>query len=151
ADLLPYFRRSERADGRDPALRGMRGPVRVAPVPKPDRHPLARSLADALLAEGYPATGDLSGAHAEGVAWPDLAILGGHRVAACDAYLRPVLDRQNLTVQTNCMVTRLLIDDCRCAGVSYARDGQPARARASREVIVCAGAIGSPQVLLLSG
>ncbi len=151
ADLLPYFRRSERADGRDPALRGTEGPVRVAPVPAGERHPVASALAEALVAAGYPATEDLSGAHPEGVAWPDLAISGGERVSAADAYLRPAMSRQNLTVLTDCLVTRLDIRDGRCAGVRYARDGQDARAWAGREVIVCGGAIGAPQLLLLSG
>jgi choline dehydrogenase len=85
------------------------------------------------------------------VAWPDLAISGGRRVSAADAYLRPAMSRQNLTVLTDCLVTRLDIRDGRCAGVRYARDGQDAQAWAGREVIACAGAIGTPHLLLLSG
>ncbi|HEY1616413.1 MAG TPA: GMC family oxidoreductase N-terminal domain-containing protein [Streptosporangiaceae bacterium] len=151
ADLLPYFRRSERADGRDPALRGTEGPVRVAPVPPGERHPVASRFAEALVTAGYPATDDLSGAQPEGVAWPDLAISGGERVSAADAYLRPAMDRPSLTVRTDCLVTGLEIRNGRCTGVSYARGGQAARARAGREVVMCAGAIGTPQILLLSG
>ena len=64
ADLLPYFRRSEHTDGRDPALRGTSGPVRVAPVPEPDRHPVAAAFAEALAQAGCPVTDDLSGARA---------------------------------------------------------------------------------------
>ena len=73
ADLLPYFRRSEHAAG-DPALRGTSGPVRVAPVPEGDRHPVARAFAEALTRNGCPATDDLSGYRQEGVCWADLAI-----------------------------------------------------------------------------
>ena len=150
--LLPYFLRSEDAgNGRDPALRGTGGPVRVAPVPQASRHPVASAFAEALCAAGYPATDDLSGRLQEGVAWPDLAIHDGRRVSPVGAYLRPALGRANLTVMTGCLVTRLTIRGGRCVGAEYVRDGKPERVRASAEVIVCAGAIGSPQLLLLSG
>jgi choline dehydrogenase len=149
ADLLPYFRRTEQALGRDPVLRGTSGPVRVAPVPEPSRHPVARAFASALLREGCPATDDLSGPQPEGVAWADLAITGGQRVSPADAYLRPVLDRANLTVLTGSLVTRLLLRHGRCTGIGYLRDGVPARA--DGPVIVCAGAIGTPQLLMHSG
>jgi choline dehydrogenase len=151
-EMLPYFQRSEHAgDGRDITLRGTGGPVRVASVPEVDRHPAARAFADALLALGFPATDDLSGRRQEGVAWPDLAIHSGRRVSPASAYLSPALGRANLTVMTCCLVTRLIIRDGRCDGAEYLRDGKPGRAHASAEVIVCAGAIGSPQLLLLSG
>jgi choline dehydrogenase len=151
ADLLPYFKRSERAGRGDPALRGTAGPVGVAPVPEPGRHPAARALAEALRALGHPVTDDLSGQRQEGVAWPDLAIAAGRRAGPADAYLRPALSRPNLTVLTGCLVTRLAIRDGRCTGASYVREGIAERADAAAEVIVCAGAIGSPQLLMLSG
>ena len=151
ADLLPYFKRSEDAAGRDPALRGTGGPVRVAPVPETSRHPAAVALAEALCALGCPVTGDLSGSRQEGVAWPDLAIADGRRVSPADAYLLPAVSRANLTVLGGCLVTRLLIRDGRCTGAEYLRDGVPQQAHASAEVIVCAGAVGSPQLLMLSG
>jgi choline dehydrogenase len=151
ADLLPYFRRSERTEGRDEQLRGTAGPVLVAPVPEAGRHPVAVAFAEGLAQGGCPVTGDLSGAVQEGVAWVDLAIAGGERVGPADAYVRPVLDRPNLTVETSCLVTRLLVEHGRCTGVGYLRHGAPAAARAGGEVIVCAGAVGSPQLLMLSG
>ncbi|HEY7433098.1 MAG TPA: GMC family oxidoreductase N-terminal domain-containing protein, partial [Streptosporangiaceae bacterium] len=150
ADLLPCFQRSERADGRDPALRGTSGPVRVAPAAA-GRHPVARAFARALAEAGHPVTDDLSGRNQEGVAWVDLAIADGERVSSADAYLRPVLARPNLTVETGCLARRLDVSHGRCTGVSYLRDGAPEQARAAAEVILCAGAIGSPQLLLLSG
>jgi choline dehydrogenase len=79
--LLPYFLCSERADGRDRALRGADGPVWVAPVPEADRHPGAHAFAGALDQAGCPATDDLSGVNQEGVAWVDLAIANGQRVS----------------------------------------------------------------------
>jgi choline dehydrogenase len=151
ADLLLSFRRSEHAEGRDPALRGTSGPVRVAPVPDAERHPVARAFAAALAGLGCPATEDLSGARQEGVAWPDLAIADGQRISPADAYLTPALDRPNLTVHTGCLVTALQLRHGRCEGVTYIQGEAPGRADACGEVIVCAGAVGSPQLLMLSG
>jgi choline dehydrogenase len=151
ADLLRYFRRSEHAGGRDPVLRGTGGPVRVAPVPEGDRHPVAAAFAAALAQIGCPATADLSSPPHEGTAWADLAIHGGQRVSPADAYLRPAAGRPNLTVQTGCLVTQLRVRHGRCTGVSYLRDGAQVEAHAFAEVIVCAGAVGSPQLLMLSG
>jgi choline dehydrogenase len=151
ADLLPYFRRSEHAEEPDPVLRGAHGPVRVAPVPEGERHPVAVAFARALQQAGCPATDDLSGARPEGVGWVDLAIARGERVGPADAYLRPVLARPNLTVNTTCLVTRLRIQHGRCTGVAYLHNGTPAEAYATAEVVLCAGAVGSPQLLLLSG
>ncbi len=149
ADLLPYFRRSERAGGRDPALRGTDGPVPVTTVRDP--HPAARAFAGALTTAGFPRTTDLSGRQPEGVTWADLAMADGERVSAADAYLRPALGRPNLTVLTGCLVTRLHVAHGRCVGAWYARDGVHGAAGAAAEVIVSAGAIGSPQLLMLSG
>jgi len=149
-DLLPYFKRSEHVPGRDPRLRGTGGPVRVAPVPENGRHPAAAAFAGAVCALGFPVTGDLSGHRPEGVGWPELAIDGGHRSGPASAYLRPAMGRANLTVGTGCQVTWLLIERGRCTGVSYLRGATPEQAHAA-EVIVCAGAIGSPQLLMLSG
>ena len=153
-DLLPYFKRTETArdTGRDPELRGTSGPVTVAPVPPGARHPVALALADGLRQAGYPGTDDLSGNVQEGTAWVDLAITGGQRVSPADAYLRPVMIRPNLTVEAGVQATGLTIRQGRCRGVRYLRDGAaPAVADASTEVILCAGAIGSPKLLLLSG
>ena len=152
-ELLPWFRRSEHAAGagRDPALRGTGGPVRVGPVPEPGRHPVAVAFAAALAGVGCPVTADLSGPEQEGVAWPDLAIAGGRRVSPADAYLAFALARPNLTVQPGCLVTGLQVRDGRCTGVSYLHQRAPAEAHTAGEVIVCAGAVGSPHLLLLSG
>jgi choline dehydrogenase len=153
ADLLPWFRRTERAEGRDPALidralRGTDGPIRVAPAA--GRHPVASAFAEALTRTGCPVTDDLSGRAPEGVTWADLAIADGERVSPADGYLRPALGRPNLDVVTGCVVTRLNTRHGRCTGVSYVRDGSAA-ASAGGEVILAAGAIGSPYLLLRSG
>src|SRR5690348_2607585 len=97
-DLLPYFRRSERTRGLDPRFRGVDGPMRpqrVAP-----QIPAARAALSALGALGFPVSADLNGAEAEGAAWNEVTIADGARQSAADAYLRPVLNRRNLTVVT---------------------------------------------------
>ncbi len=149
ADLLPYFRRVERTHDRDPSLRGTGGPIGVGPPTSP--HPVAHAFMQALIDAGYPVTDDLSGVHQEGACWADLAIAGGERVSSADAYLRPVLSRPNLVVATDTLVLGLRLCGTRCEGVQYLRDGTRAEASADREVILAAGSIGSPRLLMLSG
>jgi choline dehydrogenase len=151
ADLLPYFRRSESAAGGDPDLRGQDGPIKVAPVPEACRHPVAAAFAAALTVSGWPATDDLSGPDQEGVCWVDLAIADAERVSSADGYLRPMLGKPNLVVQPDCLVTGLTVSRGRCTAVSYLCGGEPAEANCAGEVVLCAGAIGSPQLLMLSG
>jgi choline dehydrogenase len=152
ADLLPYFTRSERRTGGTPGVRGDAGPVEVAPVPGPLRHPVARALAEALVAAGHPVTTDLSGTRQEGVAWPDLAITAsGRRASPYAAYLAPAGGRPSLEIRTGCVVTRLVIRHGRCTGVTYVHNGSGGQARADGEVIACAGATRTPRLLMLSG
>ena len=148
-DLLPYFRRSERTHGLDPRYRGVDGPMRPERV-APDI-PAARAALRALQGLGYPVSADLNGSEAEGVAWNEVTIADGVRQSAADAYLRPVLDRRNLTVVTGALVHRVVITRGRCTGVEYTHGGVVQRAEAHAEVVLCAGAIGSPQLLMLSG
>ncbi|HEY4461654.1 MAG TPA: GMC family oxidoreductase N-terminal domain-containing protein [Streptosporangiaceae bacterium] len=148
-DLLPFFKRSERAEGRDPAYRGTDGPLRVAPVTGP--HPFSQAVFDALVAAGYPVAGDLSAPDAEGVGWHDANIVDGQRQSVADAYLAPALNRPNLTVLTGAAVRRLIMQGTRCTGIEFDHDGQRQRAFAEAEVVLSAGTIGSAQLLLLSG
>lgn len=149
-DLLPYFRRSESADGHDPRFRGMRGPMIIEGAPQV--HPTAEAFFQACKERGYPVSDDLNGAQSEGVCWYDRNIVAGVRQSAADAYLRPALDRPNLTVQTGAMVTGLTVTVGRCTGVTYRLTASEQHTvRAEREVMLCAGAIGSPQLLQLSG
>jgi len=149
-DLLPFFKMAERGDVHDPVLRGTDGPIRVAPAGA-GRHPVASAFAEALAIDGVPVTDDLSGRVQQGVAWPDLAIADGERVSPADGYLRPALDRPNLTVAAGAEVTRLNLRHGRCTGITYTRDGMVFDAPARGEVILAAGAIGSPCLLLRSG
>ncbi|MFI6061133.1 GMC family oxidoreductase [Streptomyces sp. NPDC051286] len=147
--LLPCFRRSEDTRDRDTRYRGVGGPMHVGPPTT--IHPVARAGLDALTELGYPTTDDINGERQEGAAYWDMNVVDGTRQSAADAYLRPVLDRPNLTVRTGALVHRLVFANGRCTGVDYTLNGEPRRAEASHETLLCAGAIGSPQLLMLSG
>lgn len=149
ASLLPFFRRSETAPGRDPAYRGTDGPMLVT-VP-PGRDPLWEACYEATIEAGYPANPDGNGPEATGVSWNEMNVVAGVRQSAADAYLRPLV-RENLTVLTDAQVQRLVIQGDRCAEVEYAVDGGAVKTvRADQEVVLATGAIGSPQLLQLSG
>jgi choline dehydrogenase len=147
-DLLPYLRRSEHADGRDPAIRGVGGPLIVDPVTSP--HPLAEAALAAAAEAGYRAAADIGSGLEEGFGLADLNIVDGKRQSAADAYLVPVLDRPNLTVVTGALVHRLRVERGRCTGVEYSAGAEMLTASAAQTVLT-AGTVGSAQLLLLSG
>lgn len=149
-DLLPYFKRSETADGRDPALRGMHGPLKVAPANPPN--PVLTAAWLAALHTGYPRATDVSGGVEIGFGLTDVTIVDGRRQSAGDAYLTDALTRPNLTFVADSLVHRLLLDNGRCTGVEYSTGTERSiRTAHAGEVIVSAGAIGSPQLLMRSG
>jgi choline dehydrogenase len=149
-DLLPYFRRSETAAAGDPALRGTQGPMK--PRTNLARHPAAGSFLEAVVELGHPTSDDLNGSEQEGVCWYERNIVDGMRQSAADAYLTPALGRPNLTVLADTFVTGLNVGEGRCGGVTYVQSGTMlVDVAAEREVILCAGAIGSPHLLQLSG
>jgi choline dehydrogenase len=149
-DLLPYFRRSERADGLNSRWRGVDGPMQVAVSRQVS--PFTLALRDAVLRAGILFSEDLNGPDAEGAGWMERNIVDGVRQSAADAYIRPMLaDRPNLTVIADAPARRLLVCGERCRGVEYSTGRQMHRVEAGCEVILSAGAIGSPHLLLLSG
>ena len=148
-DLLPFFKRTEATEERDPAYRGTDGPMRVAPART--ANPLSYAYLEAAVGAGYHLSDDLNGQDQEGIGWLDLTIVDGTRQSAADGYLRPVLDRPNLTLLTNALVHRLIVANGRCAGVEYAVGDQIRQVYPQSETILSAGSIGSAQLLLLSG
>lgn len=148
-DVLPYFKRMEHREGGDPDYRGKGGPLPVGPAS--DIHPLTHAFVDACRTAGHPVTEDFNGENQVGVGLHDLSIVGGVRQSAAVAFLRPAASRENLTVLTSAHVRRLLLDSDRCTGVEYERGGEIHQVRTDGEVIVSGGAIGSPQLLMLSG
>ncbi|ANR91342.1 choline dehydrogenase [Mycobacterium avium] len=148
-ELLPYFKRSESTCGKDPSLRGQDGPMAVAPAAHPN--PVLVACLCAAIQQGYPRAADISGGLEVGFGFTDLNIVDGKRQSAADAYLLPALDRPNLEFQSGATVHRLRIRGSRCTGVEYTTaEGRQVTA-AAREIILCAGAIGSPHLLLASG
>jgi choline dehydrogenase len=147
--LLPFLKRSERTRGRDSRVRGTAGPMRIED--EPPASPLAQAAYQAAVEAGYAESPDGNGVQAEGVSWGETNVVAGRRQSAADAYLRPVLSRPNLTVLTGAQARRLLLDGSRCHGVEYAGADGTAAVHASREVVLSAGVIGSPQLLMLSG
>jgi choline dehydrogenase-like flavoprotein len=148
-DLLPYFRRSEHAAGRDPAVRGDRGPLTVGPASP--GHPVAAAGLEAAAQAGYPLAADISGGLEEGFGWCDMNIADGRRQSARDAYLSPALGRPNLDVVTSALVHRVRLEGGRCTGVDYSVGTSLHVARCTGEVVMTAGAVGSAQLLLMSG
>ena len=155
-DLLPYFMRSETTQGRDPAVRGVAGPLILGPANPPN--PLLVACMEAAAEQGHPRAADLSGGLEEGFGWPDLNIVEGKRQSAADAYLTPaVRDRANLDVVTDALVRHVRVQDHHCTGVQYSHgrllDGGTLRVSVScsQEVVLTAGSIGSAQLLMLSG
>jgi choline dehydrogenase len=147
-DLLPFLRRSESATGRDPALRGIDGPLIVGPASPPN--PVFGACLDAAAEAGYRRADDISGGLEEGFGRPDLNIVAGRRQSAVDAYLHPAMPRGNLSIVTGALAHRLLLDRHRCVGVEYSVNGELCRAGAG-EVVLTAGTIGTPKLLMLSG
>ena len=148
-DVLPWFRKAENHERGPSPLHGTGGPQNVADprwVP-----PLSQAFLEAALQAGLRRHEDFNGEAQDGASLFALNQKNGERHSAAAAYLRPVLHRPNLTVLSHALATRVLVEEGRAVGVAYQREGRESEARATREVILCAGAIGSPQLLLLSG
>jgi choline dehydrogenase len=145
---LPYFKRSENAAGRDPDARGLAGPLTVGP--SANLNPVTAAGLDGAVSIGERRATDISSGLEEGFGAVDVNIVGGRRQSAADAYLRPVLDRGNLSVVTDALVHRLRIIGGRVVGVEYSV-GSDVISVSAAEVVVTAGAIGSAQLMMLSG
>ncbi|MBV6416023.1 MAG: Oxygen-dependent choline dehydrogenase [Steroidobacteraceae bacterium] len=149
AEVLPYFRRAETYEPGANDFHGGDGPIHVS---RPQvKHPLARAFVEAGAQAGYPHNEDTNGARREGFGPVDVTVGRGRRSSTSSAYLRPVMNRPNLSVITGAHVTRILFEGRRAVGLSYRRGGRDYTVRAAREVILSAGAINSPQILMLSG
>ena len=149
ADVLPYFRRSEdRSTGAD-AFHGAGGPQHVSDIH--ERHPICEAFLTGAGELGIPRNDDYNGARQEGVGYYQRTIRNGRRLSAAHSFLRPVLGRPNLHVVTGALVTGLTMDGTRVTGLTYRRHRRVHTVRASREVILSAGTIGSPHLLQISG
>ena len=150
-EVLPYFRRAEDHESRVDAWHDTGGPLHVRSGTRHLHNPLYDAFIAAGVAAGFPATADVNGEQQEGFGRFEMTVKGGRRWSTANAYLRPARRRSNLTVMTHAHVARVVIEGGRAAGVQVIRDGRLQMLSAEREVILCAGAIGSPAILLHSG
>ncbi|MEM9740498.1 MAG: choline dehydrogenase [Pseudomonadota bacterium] len=150
-DVLPYFKKSEGHEAGGDAYHGGEGPLKVTEPPADT--PIYRAFFEAGRQAGFPYTPDFNGAEQHGVGPFQRTISDAERCSAATAYLKPVLNRPNLTIMSTCRVTRIVLEHGRARGVeTVLAKGQPVETiNANREVLLCAGALQSPQILQLSG
>ncbi len=150
ASVLPWFIRAENnlqlGDG---DLHGADGPLHVADLPSP--HPMVRKFVAAGKALGIPYNRDFNGATQEGLGSYQTTMHDGQRCSPADAYLRPARNRENLTVLTDCHVDRVDIEDRRCERVVAIRGGQRIEIELNDQLVLSAGAVSSPAILMRSG
>jgi choline dehydrogenase-like flavoprotein len=149
ADVLPYFMKSEHNERGADAFHATGGPLNVADLRSPNR--FSAVFVEAGRQAGYPVNSDFNGATQEGVGLYQVTHKNGERCSAAKAYLTPNRARPNLHVVTGAHVTRVLLEGRRAVGVEYRQGNQLRQTRATREVLLSAGAIQSPQLLMLSG
>ena len=147
-DLLPYFRKMEHNARGEDEYRGAGGPLWIS---DPVRHPSSMDFVEAAARLGIPRTDDLNGAVHDGVGFMQHNIRRGKRQSAYVAYVQPVQHRKNLTVKTAALVRRIVVENGQATGVEIEADGERRVVRATKEVILSAGALNSPQLLMLSG
>ena len=149
ADVLPYFRRAEHHEEGESALHGGDGPLSIAKPRHEDR--ITDALIQAWHEAGLPILDNLNSVDQEGVGFPAMTARRGARHSTAAAYLHPAMKRTNLRVETQAHVARVTFEGIRAAGVVFRQNGAERSAIARAEVILCGGAINSPQLLQLSG
>ncbi|GKV93406.1 choline dehydrogenase [Pectobacterium aroidearum] len=150
-DCLPYFRKAETRDVGSNDYHGATGPVSVA-TPKMGNNELFHAMVEAGVQAGYPRTDDLNGYQQEGFGPMDRTVTPkGRRASTARGYLDQAKGRKNLTIVTHALTDKILFEGKRAVGVAYFKGESPQTAQARREVLLCAGAIASPQILQRSG
>ena len=149
ADLLPYFRRMQHQERGASEHHGVNGPINVADPQDPN--PLSSAFVEAALALGFAHNKDFNDGEQEGFGFYQVTQKQGKRHSAAVGYLYPALQRENFTALPFAQVSKLLFDGRRCVGLEYRYRGAIKFAAAKKEVILCGGALNSPQLLLLSG
>ncbi|OTF04664.1 GMC family oxidoreductase, partial [Halorubrum sp. SD612] len=147
--MLEYFKRAETFEPSGSTYHGSEGPLNVTDQSSP--RPASEAFVSAAAQAGYDRNDDFNGAEQAGVGLYHVTQRNGKRHSAADAYLKPALDRSNLTAETGAQVTEVTIEDGRATGVEYSRDGEVRTVDATEEVVLSAGAVNSPQLLMLSG
>jgi len=151
-ELLPYFRKSEDQVGkglRADALHGRSGPLAVSDQSEP--HELCDAFIEAAVQAGHPRNPDFNGERQEGAGYQQLTARNGVRCSTATGYLKPVSHRRNLTVITDALVSKVLFEGKNAIAVQYLKSEKQIQVKANREIILCGGAINTPQLLELSG
>jgi choline dehydrogenase len=148
-DLMPYFRRAEDNSRGASAYHGAGGPLAVSDPRY--KSPACEAFIQAAQEQGAKANDDFNGPRQDGVGWYQTTIRSGQRCSAAAAYLHPAMTRENLTVHTDALVTKVIIEGGKAVGVNYLHHGEPKTEHANAEVILSGGAVNSPQLLMLSG
>ncbi|HEY4065258.1 MAG TPA: choline dehydrogenase [Burkholderiaceae bacterium] len=148
-DLLPYFKKAEHNERGGDVLHGTGGPLNVMDLRSPNR--FGPVFVEAARQAGFVKNNDFNGATQEGVGLYQVTQRNGERFNASQAYIGPAIGRRNLTVLPNAHTTRILFDGTRAVGVELQINGKRETLKAQREVLLCAGALQSPQILMLSG
>jgi choline dehydrogenase len=148
-DVLPYFRRAEHQTRGADEFHGSGGPLCVSDVP--DHHPICEAFLESAVELGFPRNDDFNGARQDGAGYHQTTTRNGRRCSTAVGYLRPALQRRNLQVITEALSDKILFEGRRAVGVTFRRQGRSHTARAAREIILCGGAVNSPQLLMLSG
>jgi choline dehydrogenase len=148
-DVLPYFIRNECNERGAGAFHGGHGPLKVSNIAH--RHALIDAFIDGAASLGIPRNDDFNGPTQDGAGYFQLTTHNGWRSSAATAYLKPARRRPNLRIETGAHATRLVLEGRRASGVRYRQNGRDLEARCSREVLLTAGALQSPQLLQLSG
>jgi choline dehydrogenase len=148
-EVLPYFKKSEDNERGESEYHGAGGPLTVSE--SRSNNPMADAWVEAAMQAGLEANEDFNGAAQDGVGRYQVTQRNGMRCSTAVAFLHPAMERPNLTVETRMHVHRVLMDGTRATGVVADHDGELVELRAEREVLLCAGAYNSPQLLLLSG
>ncbi|MBB5224211.1 choline dehydrogenase [Amaricoccus macauensis] len=149
ADVLPYFKRSQRHWRGESFYYGGSGPIEVVPVDTEGQ--LYEELVETAMAAGHPYSEDINAEHPEGVNRIELTVSRGRRASTSQAFLNPVRHRPNLSVRVRAQASEILFEGRRAVGVRCLRQGQVEEVRAAREVVLCGGTYNSAQLLLLSG
>ncbi len=148
-DVLPYFKRAEHQTRGADAFHGTDGPLCVSDVP--DRHPICEAFIKSAMELGFRRNDDFNGASQDGVGYHQTTTRKGRRCSTAVGYLRPAMQRPNLRVMTQALTEKIVFEGHRAIGVTFRQNGRIITARAGREVILCGGAVNSPQLLMLSG
>ena len=148
-DVLPYFRKAEDQEKGSDDYHGAGGPLGVSDLQTD--HPLHDAFIAGAQEAGYRYNADFNGAEQEGVGPLQLTVKGRRRCSTAVGYLNPVKSRRNLTIEVHALTRKVLLQGKRAVGIEYSQNGTAHRAKAKREVLLCGGAINSPQILQLSG